>query len=101
MNFKTALADRYGLGIAVGIVIIPGIYFLLDALRLKIGYAAGIIDFLPAPRIHLFTIAIVMIVFRLLMVNYSREKTGKGLLSVLFLIVLIYIYYSFRIRNGY
>ncbi|MEY4593628.1 MAG: hypothetical protein RIQ47_38, partial [Bacteroidota bacterium] len=87
MSFKTALTDRYGLGIAVGMVIIPGIYFLLDTLRLKIGNAAGIIDFLPAPRIHLFTIAIVMIVFRLLMVNYGREKTGKGLLSVLFLVV--------------
>jgi hypothetical protein len=101
MNYKAAFADRYWLGVAAGGVLIPAIYVLLEELRMVVGDAIGRTDFLPPPRIQLFTLAIVLIVFRLMMVNLSREKTGKGLLSVTFLMAVIYVFYSFKFRNGY
>lgn len=101
MSYKSAFDDRYALGIAAGGMLIPMIYFLLEKLRITAGDALGKTDFLPAPRIHLFTLAIMLVLFRIVMVNLSREKTGKGLLTITFLAAIAYIFYSFKIRNGY
>ena len=70
---------------------------LMIAKNLRENYAEHALPgFLREPRPELVALVINILFFRLLMVNFSYEKTGRGVLFSTVLLVIVYSYSRFR-----
>ncbi len=88
----------------------PVIGFLAGLLLLGLVYSAlsfGLsgwqeeVRYFQAPRIHLFALAISLLVARWVLVRRGLVRTGKAMLLAMLATAFIYIFYSIRFRHGY
>jgi hypothetical protein len=101
MSFKQSFPDSFLIGILMGAVGLPGIYFFLEMVRSYAATSMGRSVFMPAPRIHLFALAGCLLCCRLVIINLQKEKTGKGILMALFIGTIAYLYYILKIRQAF
>lgn len=91
--------DSFIIGILSGIISLGFFYFILSFFRtLLIGYYGNEFLLRP-PQVQLITMLINVIIFRILIINYGREKTGKGFLFVTVIATLVYFYIFFRMHK--
>lgn len=82
--------DNFLLGLLMGIATMVLSFLLLRSLRLALVNHYGNPYFFPAPRIELITILINVIIFRIMIVNLQRERTGKGILFVTVILSMLF-----------
>lgn len=86
-------------GVMLGLILIPVFYFLSEGLR------ALLVNFkqdnyvLRPPAVQLLTLLFSAIIFRVIMINWKKENTGKGFLLVIMVAVISYFFIYFRLRN--
>src|SRR5437588_3394250 len=98
------LPDNFFFGIITAIVCLALSYFLLYSLRFAIVSHYGNPFVFAEPRIQLISILINVIVFRFVMVNIKKEKTGRGILFTTVILTFIYFFlysrYNFRMASA-
>lgn len=82
--------DKWTLGIIIGLVLPVLVYALVIAVLIPYGQVDGII-YTPRPKIP-FLVAIVANVFpfRIFMVSKKKDRTGRGILLVTFIMVIAF-----------
>ena len=83
------------MGVFVGLISLVLFYFLLSAIRMTVIKYFGNPYMLKPPTIQLLTMLINIILFRLLIINFKKEETGKGLLFITVLVTLGYFFLHF------
>jgi hypothetical protein len=95
------LPDNFFFGIVTAVLGLALSSFLLYGLRLIIVNQYGYSTALEEPKLQMIAIVINVILFRLVMVNFKMEKTGRGILFTTVLLTFIYLFlysrYHFRI----
>ncbi|CAN5486329.1 hypothetical protein BH11BAC2_BH11BAC2_23300 [soil metagenome] len=79
--------DKIWIGFMAGLIVtvpVLGILLLLSSSFPDTKY-------LNSPRPELYTLAMLMVLFRFLIVKWNRHQTGKGMLMFTFLAMLIYL----------
>lgn len=90
--------DSFLLGIISGAILLAIFFFMFSGLRHFLINYSGNSTVLKPPAVQMISIAANIVVFRFLMINLQKEKTGKGLLFITVLSALSYFYYYFRIN---
>jgi hypothetical protein len=81
--------DSWTLGVILGIVLPVIVYAILITLLSQYGYVENLI-YTPRPKVpFLAAVAGNLLPFRYYMVNKKYDRTGRGLLLVTFLIVVL------------
>jgi hypothetical protein len=99
MRLSDRVKDSMIVGVLLGLILIPVFYFLSEGLR------ALLVNFkqdnyvLRPPAVQLLTLLFSAIIFRVLMINWKKENTGKGFLLVIMVAVISYFFIYFRLRN--
>lgn len=102
MSFKRfLLQDGILRGILLGGAVIPAVYGLVRAVVFLLSALLHRDVFLRPPLSQLYTLAVVIILCRFLIVNNDREATGKGMLLVTLLSAFGYFIYSFKVRHAF
>lgn len=99
MHLKKLIKDSFVVGIFAGIVSLVFFYSLLTAFRTWLLNYSGNEMLLRPPAVQMIAMAINLIIFRLIMINVQKEKTGKGFLLVTVLLSLCYFYFFYRANN--
>jgi hypothetical protein len=82
--------DQYGLGIFIGIIL-PVISFVMVYLFNLALISAGIVSYFLELKSHfLVSMVINVIPIRYYFVNLKYDKTGRGLLLITFLLVMLF-----------
>ena len=74
-------------------------YFLLTWLRSLLIDYYGNPYLLRPPAVQLITMMINIIFFRMLIINFDKEKTGKGFLFITVMITLAYFFIFFKMNR--
>jgi hypothetical protein len=94
------LPDWFLFGILIAILCLGISYFLLYILRLAFVNYYGNPYVFAEPRIQLIAMLINVVLFRVVVVNFKKEKTGRGILFttviLTFLYLVLYSRYNFR-----
>ena len=92
--------DNFILGLVTGITMLVISYFSLRAIRLLLVDYYGNPYFFPSPRVELICILINILLFRVMIVNLEKEKTGRGILfvTVILSITYLFLFYKFNYR---
>ncbi len=89
MISKGQLPDKVGAGFVLGILVIAFLYGLLFVIN-RIAVSAGILsDFFNYPKPHLIILAIMVLCFRVIIVNLKKIELAKGFFMTLFLVFLV------------
>ncbi len=99
MKLKDRLSDTTLSGIVLGIILIPIFYFFAELLRSGIVSIKNDEYILRPPTSQLIALLFSMLVFRVLMINWKKENTGKGFLIVIMLGVISYFYLYLKIKQ--
>lgn len=94
MDWKLNLKDSLFVGILLGILSLAVFFYSLDFLRMKLADHYSNPYFFAPPRAALLAVMLNLICFRLLMINFQKEQTAKGILLVTVSAVLCYLYYN-------
>ena len=89
-------SDNFLLGVITGLISLFLIWFGLRSVRLSLIEHYGNPYFFPPPRIELITILINVIIFRIMIVNLKKEKTGRGILFITVILSLAFFYLFFK-----
>jgi hypothetical protein len=100
MNLEKWIKDSFILGLLYGLVSLVIFYYMFSAIRSLIIDYYGNPYILRPPIVHLLTMLVNIILFRLLMINYGKEKTGKGLLFVTVIATLAYFFIFFKMNRS-
>lgn len=88
-------------GILLGAVLLPVVFWLV---RLTGNLLSSLLDrdnlFHP-PLAQLYTLAVMVVLCRFLIVNEKLESTGKGMLLLTLLTAFGYFIFSFKIRHAF
>jgi hypothetical protein len=93
------LPDNFFFGMLFGTISLFLSYLLVRGVRY------GLVSYfenefiLEAPRVQLFAILINVIIFRLTMINFDREKTGKGILFST--VIMAFAYFILHSKYNY
>jgi hypothetical protein len=92
--------DNFFFGLFTGIALLFLTYLLLRTVRLAMASHYGNPYFFPSPRIEFITILINIILFRYVIINLKKEKTGRGILfgTVMLAILFFFLFYKFNYR---
>lgn len=92
--------DNFFLGLFSGIAMLVVTWFALRAGRLVLVGYYGNPYFFSAPRVELICILINILLFRIVIVNLKKEKTGRGILfgTVLISLVFFFLFYKYNFR---
>jgi hypothetical protein len=92
--------DNFFVGLLAGITTLTLFYFGLRSVRHALAGHYGDPYFFPAPRIELITILLNIILFRVVIVNLEKEKTGKGILfiTVILSVAFFFLFYKANFR---
>jgi len=102
MNFRESRGrDGFFKGLLAGVVAIPIVVLVLQGAVDLLAELSGRADLLLAPRVQLFSLAVLVILCRWLIVGLKMEETGKGMLLVVFITAIAYFVYSFKFRHGF
>ena len=94
------LPDSLFLGIFSGFISLSLFYFLVSLIRLLvIDYYQNTFMF-QAPKAHLFSIFLNVVVFRFVIVKTDKENFGKGILLATILASFVYFYCFFRFHRS-
>lgn len=99
MNLEKWIKDSFIFGMLSGLVSLAIFYFLLTWLRSMLISYFGNPYMLRPPTVQLFTMLINIIFFRLLIINFEKEKTGKGFLFITVIITLAYFFIFFKMNK--
>ena len=91
--------DSFLLGLVSGIITLALFYFSIDAFRLLLIEYLEDPYVMKPPTVHLISIVLNIVIFRILIVNYEKEKTGKGYLFITVVLALSYFYFFFKIAR--
>jgi len=92
--------DNFFFGLLAGIASLVLSYLLLRSVRLMFVEHYDNPYIFPAPRVELITILINVILFRIVIVNLNKDKTGRGILfsTVILSITFFFLFYKFNFR---
>ena len=100
MKLEKLIKDSFGLGLISGIVTLTLFYYAFTGIRIfLIGYT-GNGQLLKPPSVQMLSMVVNVILFRILLINYDKEKTAKGVLFITVIVMLAYFYIFFRINRG-
>ena len=99
MRFEIRVKDSFIIGLISGFISLFVIYFVLTFLRSKLISYSGNPFILRPPQVQLITMLINVIIFRILIINFDKEKTGKGFLFITVIATLVYFLFFFRMKN--
>ncbi len=100
MKLAEKLKDSFITGMISGAVSIFLFYYLISFIRSLIVNYYGNQFIMRPPVVQLLTMLMNVIIFRMLMINMDKEKTGKGFLFITVLATLAYFFVYFRMRKG-
>jgi hypothetical protein len=100
MNLVRRIKDSFVLGIIGGLISSVIFYYIMTAIRVKLIEHFSNENIMRPPVIQLLTMLVNLIVFRILMINLEKEKTGKGFLFVTVLLTLAYFFIYYRMRRS-
>jgi hypothetical protein len=99
MNLVKLIKDSFVIGMLGGLVSIFSFYYIISAIRSLIISYYGNEYIMRPPVVQLLTMLMNVIIFRLLMINFEKEKTGKGFLFITVLMTLAYFFIYFRVKR--
>ena len=88
--------DHFLTGLLGGITTLTLTYLGLREVRLALVDYYGNPYFFPAPRIELITILVNIILFRVVIINYGKEQTGRGILFITVILSLAFFFLFYR-----
>ena len=90
---KHILKDSFYLGIFIGLIHLAISYYTyVNYEKITEGFTVAGVRLNP-PRLQLIILAIAIILFRFMIINWNMSKTGKGLLFTMFTGTLIFLFY--------
>ena len=99
MNWEKRIKNSFIFGLVSGIVSLAIFYFMFSWIRSWISNYFGNPYILPPPAVQLLTLLVNIILFRLLMINFKKEQTGKGFLFITVILAFVYFFIFFRINK--
>jgi hypothetical protein len=99
MTWKT-IPDSVVPGFFLGFISLVLFYVILAYARIFIVNYYGNPYLLMAPRIHLFSIFLNILLFRFFMIKKNKEKFGKGILLATVMASLVYFFYYFKYHQS-
>lgn len=92
--------DNFLLGIALGAATMAITFLGLKGMRMALVNHYGDPYFFPSPRVELITILVNILLFRLVIVNLKKDKTGRGILfvTVISSMIFFFLYFKFNFR---
>jgi hypothetical protein len=94
------IKDSFLLGVFAGLFLIPVFYYLVSLIRGLVVDYYGNPYLMHPPIVHLITLMLNVIIFRIVIINLDRERTGKGLLFITVIVTLVYFYIYFRMSKS-
>lgn len=96
MNFLKK--DNFVLGILLGLVIPLIIYGLIYYFSILLGHINNInfVNHSYISKIQLLSILLPLLLFRYFMINKNYEKTGRGIIFIIFVYILLYFFFTLR-----
>ena len=98
MQSEKWTGDSFLLGIVSGFISITGFYYLTAFIRTTIISSSGNQLFLKPPSVQMISTALNIMIFRILMVNLKKEKTGRGFLMSTVISFFVYFYFYSRMK---
>jgi hypothetical protein len=95
--------DNFILGVVIGIIapwILFGILYLLNILFGEIIFKVPSPPLLKTSTLQLIAIVVNVFVMRQYLVKLKFDKTGRGLLIVTFVYILVYFIFDYLIKKG-
>ena len=90
------IPDNIYIGIVLGgVLLIAGYYFFLYVNHLLVQYNV-LYALPPKPKIHLMSLFVTVIIFRMLMIKWQKTEAGRGVLFAMFVALLLYYFFEFR-----
>ena len=93
--------DNFLTGLMAGLLSMMMVYAGLRMLRSALAEYYGNPFFFPTPRIELITILCNVILFRIVIINLKKDKTGRGILFITVLLSMIFFYLFFKMNNKF
>lgn len=96
MNLKSRIKDSFPAGLIAGAIVLVVVYLVINFIRLQlIDYTNNPYIFKP-PAVQLFCLIPNILLFRWVMINLEKEKTGKGILFVTVFTTFVYFLVFYR-----
>ena len=96
MKLKDRLKDNYLTGVILAFIVLPATYFAAEGIRtLYVSYKGD--QYLA---VQLISLMFSIILFRIIMVNFEKEKIGKGYFFIVALAVFTYFFFYQKMRNS-
>ena len=90
------IPDNIYIGIVLGAVsLCVGYYFFLFANTLLVQYNV-LYALPPKPKIHLMSLFVTVIIFRMLMIKWKKTEAGRGILFAMFVALILYYFFEFK-----
>lgn len=99
MKYKDKYSDNYGTGVVLAAIVIPVTYLIADGLRSLVVKYKGDPYLYPPPAAQLVSLLFSIILFRILMINLKKEKTGKGYFFILALTTFVYFFIYNKVKT--
>ena len=99
MSLKKWTKDSFLLGIIGGSLTLYLFYLIVSQIRLFIVSSLNDPYLFGSPKSQLIAVGLNLIGFRILMINFEREKTGKGVLFVTVIAVFSYYIYYHKMKH--
>jgi hypothetical protein len=96
MSLKSRIKDSFPSGLMLGSLLLIIFYLLINFIRLRLIAYYNDPYILRPPTVQLFCMVLNVLVFRWMMINMEKEKTGKGILFVTVLSVFVYFFIFYR-----
>ncbi len=100
MKLKDRLKDNYLTGVVLAFIVLPATYFAAEGIRTLYVRYKGDIYLYPPPAVQLISLMFSIILFRIIMVNFEKEKIGKGYFFIVALAVFTYFFFYQKMRNS-
>lgn len=99
MNLQKWIKDSFVIGLLSGLFSLIVVYFLLAWFQsVLINYFDNPYLLRP-PALQFITLLINIIFFRVLIINFEKEKMGKGFLISVVTITLVYLYIFYGLNK--
>lgn len=99
MSLKKWTKDSFLLGIIGGSLTLYLFYLIVSQIRLFIVSSLNDPYLFGSPKSQLIAVGLNLIGFRILMINFEREKTGKGVLFVTVIALFSYYIYYHKMKH--
>jgi hypothetical protein len=94
------IPDSIILGTISGFLSLSIFYIAFSYLRLLIVFYSSNPYILQPPRVQLFTIFTNVVLFRIVILNFDKEKFGKGILLATLLASFVYFFFLLKYHRS-